>query len=552
MNYLVLARRTRPQSLNELIGQNAIRDALKGMLESKKIPHAFLFSGSRGTGKTSTARILAKSLNCEQGSTITPCQTCTYCKQITSCAHEDVLEMDAASHTGVDNIRELRESAYFYPVSAQYKIFIIDEVHMLSSGAFNALLKILEEPPAQVVFILATTELHKIPVTIRSRCLTFGFKKIDHLTLIEHLKKILNAESISFDDDALVLIAREAQGSIRDALSLLEQALALRTSPHLTSQDTKQGLGLQNGEIGFSLFSEICQKNATAALNILATADHSGVDLSLVVEMAANYCRTAIVLKSTEKNDTINSVNLINDERVQLTQLTKHINISALSEIFKLLSISVKDIQRASNSLNWAEVAILDAINRTDWLSASETLLKLQNSSAVSSTTSVDMHKTSDEANMSLLAVKNPSVTEVQHATTQLVSKKIDMDLYKKFISAAKKRSQTLAARLNFVQLEEFNQNKIKFANTAENTTYLAFDAKDQKGFEESLEEIGLSSIFKEPSLGPMDKSVSLHETEANEKKKAFLAKEKEILNRESVQNLMLLTKEIQLTPIEN
>lgn len=515
-NYLVLARRTRPQSLHELIGQNSIRDALKGMLESKKIPHAFLFSGSRGTGKTSTARILAKSLNCEHGSTTTPCQTCAQCKQITSCAHEDVLEIDAASHTGVDNIRELRESAYFYPVSARYKVFIIDEAHMLSNGAFNALLKVLEEPPAQVIFILATTELHKIPITIRSRCLTFGFKKIDQNTIIEHLKKILISEAIEFDQDALILLAREAQGSARDALSLLEQALALRTNTALTSQDVRQSLGLQNTELGFTLFTEICKKNTPNALDILTKSDQSGLDLSLILETAANYCRLAIVLKSTSSK-TI-PTQLLDDERIKISTATNQMHISALSEIFKLLSLSVKDIQYASNPLNWAEVIVLDAINRADWLSASELLPKLQTPVAV-----------------------------------QTTSSKIDMSLYKKFIAAAKKRSQTLAARLTFIQLEQFDETGVKFANTVENATYLAFDANDQKSFQESLAEIGLSYSFEQNNgITSKNKSVSLHETNEEEKKIAFASKEKEILNRESIQNLMLLSKEIQLTPIEN
>src|SRR5947209_11003329 len=224
--YTVLARRYRPQLFGDLVGQEAVAQALSNAITSDRVAHAYLFTGARGVGKTSTARILAKALNCEKGPTVTPCGVCDSCRRIAVGEDVDVLEIDGASNRGIDEIREIRQNVQFRPQHSRYKIYIIDEVHMLTAPAFNALLKTLEEPPPQVKFLFATTEVHKIPVTILSRCQRFDFKLISTVRLTEHLQGVLGKEKIGADDEAVRVIARQAAGSVRDGLSLLDPVIA--------------------------------------------------------------------------------------------------------------------------------------------------------------------------------------------------------------------------------------------------------------------------------------------------------------------------------------
>ncbi len=226
MSYLVLARKWRPQTFEDLVGQEHVSRTLGNAIASGRVHHAFLFTGARGVGKTSAARILAKALNCETGPTPTPCNLCPACLEISSGQGGDVFEIDGASNTGVDDVRELRENIRYLPSRSPYKIFIIDEVHMLSINAFNALLKTLEEPPAHAKFILATTEPHKIPITILSRCQRFDFRKISLPRVVGRLREIVDAEGIGISDAALGLVARRGEGSMRDALSTLDQVIA--------------------------------------------------------------------------------------------------------------------------------------------------------------------------------------------------------------------------------------------------------------------------------------------------------------------------------------
>src|SRR5690348_5760702 len=229
--YRVLARKYRPVDFTTLVGQEAMVRTLRNAIASGRIAHAFMLTGVRGVGKTTTARIIARALNCvgadgKGGPTVDPCGVCENCKSITEDRHVDVIEMDAASRTGIDDVRELIEGVRYRPVSVRYKVYIIDEVHMLSEKAFNALLKTLEEPPPHVKFLFATTEIRKVPVTVLSRCQRFDLKRVPHETLVTHLSRICGLENVPIEDEALSLIARAAEGSVRDAMSLLDQAIA--------------------------------------------------------------------------------------------------------------------------------------------------------------------------------------------------------------------------------------------------------------------------------------------------------------------------------------
>jgi DNA polymerase-3 subunit gamma/tau len=272
VSYLVLARKYRPQRFDDLIGQEHVARTLTNAIELGRVHHAFLFTGARGIGKTSA-------LCCEKGPTANPCGECAICRSIASGQSVDVLEIDGASNTGVDDVRTLREGVRYVPAEARSKVYIIDEVHMLSTSAFNALLKTLEEPPPHVVFIFATTEVHKIPATILSRCQRYDFKLLTTATLAAHLGKILHDEAIAADDDAVRLLAREAAGSVRDSLSLMDQVLAYVGKDRLTRQKVAEVLGVADRSLLFQLAGAVLDRDVAAALRGLAQAVDRGVDL---------------------------------------------------------------------------------------------------------------------------------------------------------------------------------------------------------------------------------------------------------------------------------
>jgi len=291
MAYLVLARKYRPQRFDELVGQEHIARTLTNAIAQQRVHHAFLFTGARGVGKTSAARILAKSLCCAEGPTASPCGKCDFCREIAEGRSVDVMEIDGASNTGVDDVRTLREGARYMPTKGQRKIYIIDEVHMLSTSAFNALLKTLEEPPAHVVFIFATTEAHKIPTTILSRCQRYDFKLIPTARLTEHLTTILGSESIAAEPEALRLIARQAGGSVRDSLSLLDQVIAYVGSEKLTRDIVAEVLGVADRRLLVELAGAVLDRNPGAALRILARAADVGVDLGQLARAFLGFLR---------------------------------------------------------------------------------------------------------------------------------------------------------------------------------------------------------------------------------------------------------------------
>jgi DNA polymerase-3 subunit gamma/tau len=272
MSYLVLARKWRPQNFDEIVGQEHVTTTLRNAIRTKRTAHAYIFAGARGVGKTTTARILAKALNCAEGPTETPCNKCTSCVEITGSRSMDVLEIDGASNRGIDQIRDLRENVKYTPTQGKYKIYIIDEVHMLTKEAFNALLKTLEEPPAHVVFVFATTEVHKVPITILSRCQRFDFRRISLEGIVDHLKKMLAGEEVKADDESLYIVAKKAEGSLRDSISLLDQLIAFSGS-NIKAEDARQVLGLVDQEMYFK------------ALDLVRTHDKQGI-LALIDQVA--------------------------------------------------------------------------------------------------------------------------------------------------------------------------------------------------------------------------------------------------------------------------
>lgn len=303
MDYQVSARKYRPGTFDDVIGQPHVVQTLMNAVSTKRIAHAYIFSGTRGVGKTTVARILAKALNCEQGPTGHPCNTCANCQEITQGNSVDVIEIDGASNTSVDDVREIRENVKFTPFRGQYRVYIIDEVHMLSNSAFNALLKTLEEPPAHVVFIFATTEIHKIPATILSRCQHYNFRRIARAEIIERLRHVANQDQLKIEERSFTALARASGGSMRDALSLLDQAVAFggKTISHA---DLEVLLGAVPQEMVQGMISAIMAQDSPASLTVLANLLDQGHDLkafcSEVVEYLRNLLVAAVVPAPTE------------------------------------------------------------------------------------------------------------------------------------------------------------------------------------------------------------------------------------------------------------
>ncbi|MBE0504545.1 MAG: DNA polymerase III subunit gamma/tau [Desulfuromonadales bacterium] len=334
MSYQVLARKWRPQNFDDLVGQEHVSRTLANAMASGRIHHAFLFTGARGVGKTSAARILAKALNCEVGLSPTPCNLCPSCVEITNGQGIDVLEIDGASNNGVDEIRELRESIRYLPSRGRFRIIIIDEVHMLSTSAFNALLKTLEEPPPHVKFIFATTEPHKIPITILSRCQRFDFRKISLNPLVARLRLIVDAEKISISDLALTLIARRGEGSMRDALSALDQMLAF-CGEIVADEDVQGLLGLVDRRLIHDSVEAIVNRESHLALETLRRIDEQGYAFRQFAQELVEALRGLILLKVT--SDPGDLLDVTTEERQKLQSLAERATVEDLQRAMTLL-----------------------------------------------------------------------------------------------------------------------------------------------------------------------------------------------------------------------
>jgi DNA polymerase-3 subunit gamma/tau len=359
--YQVLARKYRPQTFADLIGQEAMVRTLKNAFAADRIAHAFVMTGVRGVGKTTTARIIAKGLNCigpdgSGGPTTEPCGTCEPCRAIAEGRHVDVLEMDAASRTGVGDIREIIESVHYRAASARYKIYIIDEVHMLSTSAFNALLKTLEEPPEHVKFIFATTEIRKVPVTVLSRCQRFDLRRIEPEVMIAHLKAIAGREGAAIAEDALALITRAAEGSVRDAMSLLDQAIA-HGAGETGAEQVRAMLGLADRGRVLDLFERIMQGDAAAALAELAAQYADGADPMAVLRDLAEITHWVSVIKITP--EAADDPTIGPDERARGQAMAAGLPMRVLTRTWQMLLKALEEVAQAPNAMMAAEMAVI-------------------------------------------------------------------------------------------------------------------------------------------------------------------------------------------------
>jgi DNA polymerase III subunit gamma/tau len=381
--YRVLARKYRPGTFDALIGQDAMVRTLSNAISSGRLAHAFLLTGVRGVGKTSTARLVAKALNCVgvDGTglaTMSPCGVCEHCTAIGESRHLDVIEMDAASRTGVDDVREIIEGVRYAPVSARYKIYIIDEVHMLSKNAFNALLKTLEEPPPHVKFLFATTEIRKVPVTVLSRCQRFDLKRISQTLLTQHFQGICTAENVSVETEALQLVARAAEGSVRDGLSILDQAIA-HGHGTITAQAVRDMLGLADRFQVLALMDAILKADAATSIQLIRAQYDGGADPATLVEdlLALTHAitRTHISRQAPEGPEA---------ERAQIMAWTENLKPAAAHRLWQMLLKGLGDVNEAPSPIEAAEMLMLRIQHAAHMPDPADLLAKLENGASVS------------------------------------------------------------------------------------------------------------------------------------------------------------------------
>ncbi|KAE9632553.1 DNA polymerase III subunit gamma/tau [Parasedimentitalea maritima] len=378
--YQVLARKYRPETFADLVGQDAMVRTLKNAFEADRIAQAFIMTGIRGTGKTTTARIIAKGMNCigPDGTgtpTTEPCGVCEHCTAIMEGRHVDVMEMDAASRTGVGDIREIIDSVAYRAASARYKIYIIDEVHMLSTSAFNALLKTLEEPPAHVKFIFATTEIRKVPVTVLSRCQRFDLRRIEPEVMIALISKIANAEGAQISDDALALITRAAEGSARDATSLLDQAIS-HGAGETSADQVRAMLGLADRGRVLDLIDMILRGDAAAALTELGSQYAEGADPLAVLRDLAEITHWVSVVKITP--DAAEDPTISPDERARGSKMAEALPMRVLTRMWQMLLKALEEVSAAPNAMMAAEMAVIRLTHVADLPSPEELIRKLQ------------------------------------------------------------------------------------------------------------------------------------------------------------------------------
>lgn len=480
--YQVLARKYRPETFADLIGQDAMVRTLKNAFEANRIAHAFIMTGIRGTGKTTTARIIAKGLNCigkdgNGGPTIAPCGVCDQCISIADGRHVDVMEMDAASRTGVGDIREIIESVHYRAASARYKVYIIDEVHMLSTSAFNALLKTLEEPPEHVKFIFATTEIRKVPVTVLSRCQRFDLRRIEPEVMLIMLRRIADAEEAVITDEALALITRAAEGSARDAQSILDQAIAHGAGETIADQ-VRAMLGLADRGRVLDLFDMIMRGDTASALSELSSQYADGADPMAVLRDLAEVTHWVSVVKISPEAAEDPTVNP--DERTRSLTMAEGLPMRALTRMWQMLLKALEEVGVAPNAMMAAEMSVIRLTHVADLPTPDDLIRKLQNTPVPPNGGGARMDSTAAASATS--AVSTNAVSASGSGTTAMLAVAPAVDALARYVHfddvvqliRTRRDMKLLVEVENYLRLAKYSPGYIEFEPTEKAPTNLA------------------------------------------------------------------------------
>lgn len=504
MSYIVLARKYRPQSFKEVYAQDHITEILQSAISTNRIAHAYLFTGPRGVGKTSLARILAKSLNCVNGPTITPCNSCSNCAEITAGTSPDVIEIDGASNTSVDDIRELQHELLYPASGSKYKIYIIDEVHMLSKNAFNALLKTLEEPPDNVIFIFATTEPQKVLPTIISRCQRYDFKRIPIDSIVQRLQEISLMEGITIDTESLYLIARKADGGMRDALSLMDQAISYCMN-NITIDKVRQIFSVIPNQIYHNFLTLIYEKNAQTLINELHQIFEQGIDLQEFISGMQDFIRILLLRKLQVQIKDINQ-----DEQVMFDELAKLFGQNKLMYILSYLIACKTDLKTSSNSYLILEALMIKLCKLDEMEDIAKIIEKLNYGSItqtqpISNISSAQSQPVQSKDSTKESAVKIPDAISKEETTVvklQFTQDNLEQ-LWQRILTRAKKISQMCAIALESTTSKKAEGKKLCL--TVEGNTFYNCLKTNLEALESSI-----SELFEKP----VKISLHLQETE--------------------------------------
>lgn len=459
LQYVALARKYRPQTFEDLLGQDALVQTLTNAIQNNRLHHAYILTGIRGVGKTTTARLIARAINCtgvdgKGGPTIHPCGECENCKAIAADRHIDVIELDAASKTGVDDMREILDGVRYKPTMARYKVYIIDEVHMLSKSAFNALLKTLEEPPSHVMFIFATTEIRKVPVTILSRCQRFDLQRISVETLVKLFHKVLSAEKIEAEEEALHIVARAADGSARDGLSMLDQAIVLGNGK-IESASVKNMLGLADRQQTFCLYEKLLEGNMPDVLSVLHQLYTDGATPMLIIQDLVDI--THLLAKTKIIPDFINDATVSENDREMCKKLNS-VSIAILSKIWQMLIKGISELQYANVQIDALEMILMRIAYSANMPTPAELLKELKKKSRLINVAA---------ERKDVLPVSTSSAVGEVHIDSDLIAREgIELsttdDLVK--LLNAKRQMLLLYAVKNDMSFKEFAEGRMRIA----------------------------------------------------------------------------------------
>ncbi len=516
MSYLVLARKWRPQVFEEVVGQVPITQTLQNAISQKRVPHAFLFAGARGVGKTSTARILAKALNCETGPRINPCNQCASCHEISAGTSMDVIEIDGASNRGIDEIRELRDNVRYTPAKSRYKIYIIDEVHMLTREAFNALLKTLEEPPPHIIFVFATTEPHKIPATILSRCQRYDFKRIPLKKIVESLSKIVEEEGVQVSQRGLLSIARESEGSMRDAQSLLDQVISY-AGTEIKDENIAEVLGLVDRKLLYDTLEAIAGGNPGRCLEVVEEIYQYGYDVQHFCRELLQCFRNLILLKVAAHPEAL--MELPAEEIETLGNLAKKFEFEHLNHLFNLLLKGEEEVAQSTFPRTMLEMTLIRMATLRPVVSIDEILKKLEEleKSPLSAAPLVERNRDAspDEklsreksTNQTARPMRNIESTELEKSFSPEHSEQsedpgeehspVREEAWKNLVNFARMKNPVLGAFLVFGNLVQLSEDRIEIGFEKDSFHY---DRMLEKENRDLLERICREYLGKEAKL---------------------------------------------------